>query len=94
MPRKLKITLWVAIGLLAAALAVIGSMTLVGMLLSMFLMIMFGSIFACGILVVCWTIVYWTKKTITQVALKRHLLLAGASSHGHILLPERCASVQ
>ena len=77
MPRKLKITLWVAIGLVIAALAVIGSMTLVGRLLSIFLMTMFGLIFACGILIVC-----WTKKTITQVALKRYLLLAGASAMG------------
>ncbi len=77
MPRKLKITLWVAIGLLAVALPVIGSMTLVGIALSMFLMIMFGSIFACGIL-----IVYWTQKNITQAVLKRYLLLAGASAMG------------
>ena len=77
MPKKLRITLWVAIGLLAVALAVIYSMTLVGRLFSIFLMIMFGSIFACGILIVC-----WTQKTITQVALKRYLLLAGASAMG------------
>ena len=77
MPRKLKITLWVVIALLAAALAVIYSMTLVGRLVSIFLMIMFGSIFACGILIVC-----WTQKNITQVVLKRYLLLAGASAMG------------
>jgi len=40
-------------------------------------MIIFGLIFACGI-----PIVYWTKKTITQVPLKRYLLLAGASAMG------------
>jgi hypothetical protein len=77
MPRKLKITLWITIGLLAATLAEIGSMTLVGRLFSIFLMIMFGSIFACGILIVC-----WTQKNITQVVLKRYLLLAGASAMG------------
>jgi hypothetical protein len=77
MPRKLRITLWVAIGLLIAVLAEVGSMTLVGIALAKFLMIMFGSIFACGI-----PIVYWTQKNITQVALKRYLLLAGASAMG------------
>jgi hypothetical protein len=77
MPRKLKIILWVAIGLLIAVLAEVGSMTLVGRLFSIFLMAMFGSIFACGI-----PIVYWTKKNITQVTLRKYLLLAGASAMG------------
>jgi hypothetical protein len=39
--------------------------------------IIFGLIFACGI-----PIVYWTQKTVTQVALRRYLLLAGADT-GH-----------
>jgi hypothetical protein len=77
MPQNLRATLWVVIGLVIAALAVIGSMTLVGIALNIFLLTMFGSIFACGIL-----IVYWTEKTIKQVALKRYLLLAGASAIG------------
>ncbi len=95
MPRKLKITLWVAIGLLAAMPAIImgGYWTAMrapagaaisnpfivivkGTPVPAF-MIIFGLIFACGI-----PIVYWTNKTITQVALKRYLLLAGASAMG------------
>jgi hypothetical protein len=92
MPRKLKITLWVAIGLLAATIPVImfgywaaigvlaaaipTSVTLKGTTVYAF-MIMYGLIFACGI-----PIVYWTNKTITQVALRRYLLLAGASAMG------------
>ena len=92
MPRKLKITLWVAIGLLAAtqpviyvpvimggywaAMGVPMSVTLKGTTVYAF-MIMYGLTFACGI-----PIVYWTQKTITQVALKRYLLLAGASAMG------------
>jgi len=96
MPRKLKITLWVTIGLLAAMPAVVmvgywramsaaatGGpaynpfiLTIKGIVVPAF-MIIFGLIFACGI-----PIVYWTKKTITQVPLKRYLLLAGASAMG------------
>ena len=92
MPRKLKITLWVTIGLLIATLAVIyvGYWAAIGVLRAAIpmsvtvkgttvyaFMIMYGLIFACGI-----PIVYWTQKTITQVALKRYLLLAGASAMG------------
>ena len=95
MPRKLRITLWIAIGLLVAMPAII----MVGYWAAMrapagaaisnpfivivkgtpvpAFMIIFGLIFACGI-----PIVYWTKKTITQVALRRYLLLAGASAMG------------
>ena len=96
MPRKLKITLWVAIGLLAAmppvimvgywagmSAAAMGGLvynpfivTVKGTILPWF-MIVSGLIFACGILIVC-----WTQKNITQVALKRYLLLAGASAMG------------
>jgi len=96
MPRKLKIVLWVTIGLLAAMPAVVmvgywraisaaatGGpvynpfiLTIRGTIVPAF-MIIFGLIFACGI-----PIVYWTQKTITQVALKRYLLLAGASAMG------------
>ena len=96
MPRKLKIVLWVTIGLLAAMPAVVmvgywraisaaatGGpvynpfiLTIRGTIVPAF-MIIFGLIFACGI-----PIVYWTQKTVTQVALKRYLLLAGASAMG------------
>jgi hypothetical protein len=92
MLRKLKITLWITIGLLAAMPAVIFvgywqaigvlrtaipmSVTVKGTTVYAF-MILFGLIFACGI-----PIVYWTKKTVTQVPLKRYLLLAGASAMG------------
>ena len=95
MPRKLKITLWVAIGLLAACPAIImvgywaamnvpaGApiyspfvVTIGGTPLPWFL-IVFGLIFACGVL-----IVYWTQKAITLVVLKKYLLLAGASAMG------------
>ena len=71
MPRKLKIILWVAIGLTAAAVSSI--MYQLRFPFTPF----FALIFACGIL-----IVYWTKKTIKQMALKRYLLLAGASAMG------------
>ena len=96
MPRKLKITLWVTIGLLAAMPAVvmigywraISAAAMGGPVYNPFLltirgtavpafMIIFGLIFACGI-----PIVYWTQKTVTQVPLKRYLLLAGASAMG------------
>ena len=96
MPRKLKITLWVAIGLLIATLAVImvgywqamraaamGGpvynpfiMVIKGIVVPAF-MIIFGLLFACGVL-----IVYWTQKTITQRMLRRYLFLAGASALG------------
>jgi len=96
MPRKLKIVLWVTIGLLAAMPAVVmvgywraisaaatGGpvynpfiLTIRGTIVPAF-MILFGLIFACGIL-----IVYWTQKTITPVAIKKYLLLAGASAMG------------
>jgi len=96
MPRKLRIVLWITIGLLAAMPAVVmvgywramsaaatGGpaynpfiLTIKGIVVPAF-MIIFGLIFACGI-----PIVYWTKKTITQVPLKRYLLLAGASAMG------------
>ena len=96
MPRKLKITLWVTIGLLAAMPVVvevgywraISAAATGGPVYNPFLviikgtvvpafMIIFGLIFACGI-----PIVYWTQKTVTQVPLKRYLLLAGASAMG------------
>jgi hypothetical protein len=71
MPRKLRIILWVAIGLTVATLPVILSG------LHFPFTPFFALISACGIL-----IVYWTKKTITPVVLKRYLLLAGASAIG------------
>ena len=71
MPKKLKIILWVAIGLTIATLPVILSG------LHFPFTPFFALISACGIL-----IVYWTRKTITQVVLKRYLLLAGASAIG------------
>jgi hypothetical protein len=94
MPRKLKITLWITIGLLAAMPAIIevGYLRAIGVLAGStfpFVMtvrgspfpglafIVMGLILACGIL-----IVYWTQKTITPVALRRYLLLAGASAIG------------
>jgi hypothetical protein len=96
MPRKLKIVLWVTVGLLIAMPVVvevgywraISAAAMGGPVYNPFLviikgtvvpafMILFGLIFACGI-----PIVYWTQKTITQVPLKRYLLLAGASAMG------------
>ena len=96
MPRKLRIILWVTIGLLAATFAVIEGgywvamraaamgapaanpflLIIRGTIIPWFF-IMFGLVFACGVL-----IVYWTQKTITPVALKRYLLLTGASAMG------------
>jgi len=69
MSRKLRITLWVAIGLAIALFGLIGH--------RFPFTAFFAIIFACGVL-----IVYWTKKTIKQVVLKRYLLLAGASAMG------------
>jgi peptidoglycan/LPS O-acetylase OafA/YrhL len=69
MPRKLKITLWVAIGLAIALFALIGH--------RFPFTPFFATIFACGVL-----IVYWTQKTIKQMVLKRYLLVAGASAMG------------
>jgi hypothetical protein len=69
MPRKLKIILWVAIGLTIAIFPVIGT--------RFPFQVLFGLIFACGVL-----IVYWTQKTIKQRTLKRYLLLASASAMG------------
>jgi len=96
MPRKLKIVLWVTIGLVAAMPAVVmvgywramsaaatGGpvynpfiMVIRGTVVPAF-MIIFGLIFACGVL-----IVYWTQKTIPQRMLRRYLFLAGASAMG------------
>ena len=90
MLRKLKITLWVAVGLAIAVMVVIGSYQLGGIALNAFIWTMFGLLIAAGIL-----IVYWTNKTITQASLRRYLLLAGASAIGilffhclHFLLEE------
>ena len=98
MPKKLKITLWVAIGLAVIALSAIIVMTILSVVQPSSMTTAFNFpyipfaalLFACGIL-----IVYWTRKTIKQVALKRYLLLAGASAIGilffhclHFLLEE------
>jgi hypothetical protein len=80
MPRKFKIILWVAGGLVIATMVVIGSYQLSGTMLSAFAWTMFSLLLASGIL-----IVYWTNKTITQASLKRYLLLAGASAMGIII---------
>jgi hypothetical protein len=80
MPRKLKITLWVAVGLVIAMMVVIGSYQLRGTMFSAFIWTMFGLLLASGIL-----IVYWTNKTITQASLRRYLLLAGASAMGVVM---------
>jgi peptidoglycan/LPS O-acetylase OafA/YrhL len=82
MPRKLKITLWVAIGLTIAVILYIIIMNLVAPIIptatyTATYMIFFALIFVCGIL-----IVHWTRENITQKALKRYLLLAGASALG------------
>jgi len=69
MPRKLKITLWVAMGLAIALFGLIGH--------RFPFTAFFAIILACGVL-----IVYWTQKTIKQRTLKRYLLLAGASAIG------------
>ena len=83
MPRKLRITLWVLIGLtIAAILWIIIMNNLVEPIIPMATytatyMIFFALIFVCGVL-----IVHWTRKNITQKVLKRYLLLAGASALG------------
>jgi FtsH-binding integral membrane protein len=78
MPRKLRITLWVTIGLIIAAILWIIIMNLVAPIIPMAThLIFFALIFVCGIL-----IVHWTRKNITQKPLKRYLLLAGASAMG------------
>ncbi|MFC2024411.1 hypothetical protein ACFLTJ_02390 [Chloroflexota bacterium] len=78
MSKKIKITLWVAIGLTIAALPTTLLVTWVPfMSLFAFVMTFFALIFVCGVL-----IVYWTQKTIKQVPLKRYLLMAGASAMG------------
>jgi hypothetical protein len=86
MPRKLRITLWVAIWLTVAALLWIH-------LSWMFLYSLYSSndrvpnfpvfvIFFVLIFVVGILIVYWTRRNVTQNPLKRYLLLAGASAMG------------
>ena len=91
MPRKLKIVLWVTIGLLIATLAVTGwmnwmnlaeSLLFVGSWLFNLFMTISGLIFACGVLVVYWTRGFWMKRVIKERNLKRYLLMAGASAMG------------
>ena len=78
MPKKLRIILWVAIGLTIGAILWIAFMNLVAPIIPMAThLIFFALIFVCGIL-----IVHWTREDITQKALKRDLLLAGASAMG------------
>jgi hypothetical protein len=77
MPRKLKITLWVVIGLLAAILPAIVWAPFPAFNL---FMTIFGLIFACGVLIVCWTRGFWIKRVIKERNLKRYLLMAGASA--------------
>jgi peptidoglycan/LPS O-acetylase OafA/YrhL len=88
-PRKLKITLWVAIGLVVAALVVIMSpleMVIMSTLMKQGIelplplapfYVFFTMIFVCGVL-----IVHWTHKNIKQKTLRRYLFLAGASALG------------
>jgi peptidoglycan/LPS O-acetylase OafA/YrhL len=81
-PRKLRIILWVTISLIIAAILYIIIMNLVAPIIptttyTATYMIFFALIFVCGIL-----IVRWTRQNITQKALKRYLLLAGASALG------------
>jgi hypothetical protein len=88
MPRKLRIILWVAIGLTIGALLWINLSWMLIMRLYPSgemvpnvnfpaFIIFFALIFVCGIL-----IVRWTRKNISQNPLKRYLLLAGASAMG------------
>jgi heme/copper-type cytochrome/quinol oxidase subunit 3 len=95
MTKKLKIILWVTIGLLAAAppVTMVGywqelgilttdlpvTTTVQGTPLPIAILILASLLCASGIL-----IVYWTHQTITQTKLKRYLLLAGASAMGMI----------
>ena len=86
MTRKLKIALWVAVGLtIGTLLCIIFGPTLMPSLypsndmvpnvnIQVFI-ISFALVFVCGIL-----IVRWTMGDITQKPLKRYLLLAGASA--------------
>lgn len=78
MQKKLRITLWVTIGLTIAAYPATLLVTWVPfMTLFAFVMTFFTLIFVCGVLVV-----YWTQKTIKQLPLKRYLLMTGASAMG------------
>jgi len=78
MPKKLKIILWVTIGLTIAAYPTALLVTC-ALFITLFALIttLFSLIFACGVL-----IVYWTQKTIKQLQLKRYLLMTGASAMG------------
>ena len=94
MPKKLKITLWVAIGLVIAMLVEINSpleKVIIRILMERGIefqlpfapfYIFFGLLFTCGVLIVYWTQRYWNQKTINQRKLKRYLLTAGASATG------------
>ena len=96
MPKKLKITLWVTIGLLAAMPAVImvgywramGAAAMGGPVYNPFIMVIKGIVVPAfmiifGLIFACGIpIVYWTKKTVTQGMLRRYLFLAGASAMG------------
>jgi len=81
MLRKLKTTLWVAVGLtIGALLWIILHSLYFGMVRSVnvtVFIISFALVFACGVL-----IVRWTRENITKNPLKRYLLLAGASAMG------------
>ena len=78
MPRKLVITLWLAIGLTIPIILIL-PLSIPGARLgaAAIWQSISGSILTLGML-----IIYWTKKAITQVTLKRYLLLAGASAIG------------
>ncbi len=90
MPRKLRIILWVAIGLLIANLLLILSPLRMMFMHSVESMIpsfpvfyvFFGLLFACGVLIVYWTHKYWIQNAITNRLQKRYLLMAGASAMG------------
>jgi uncharacterized membrane protein YdcZ (DUF606 family) len=94
MPRKLKVTLWVAIGLVIAMLVGIISpleKVIIRMLMERGIefqlpfapfYVFFGLLFACGVLIVYWTQRYWAQKTIQQRRHKRYSLMAGASALG------------
>ncbi len=94
MPRKLKVTLWVAIGLVIAMLVGIISpleKVIIRMLMERGIefqlpfapfYVFFGLLFACGVLIVYWTQRYWAQKTIKQRRPKRYSLMAGASAMG------------
>jgi uncharacterized membrane protein YdcZ (DUF606 family) len=94
MPRKLKVTLWVAIGLVIAML--VGIISPLEKVIILMLMergiefqlpfapfyVFFGLLFVCGVLIVYWTQRYWAQKTIQQRRPKRYSLMAGASAMG------------